>query len=588
MDSVVQVENTSIGEGRAYVIAEVASAHCGSLDKMKKIISRCAQTGCDAFKVQMYNVDFFVSKFHPNYQNNKNNQFSPEQWEDIFSFAQEFPMHLWADVFDEGSADLAECFVDGFKLHSTDINNPFMIDYVSQKGKPIILSTGGSTLTEIARAVERVSNFNNQLILMEGFQDFPTALDKVNLKRLEFLKEKFDCPVGYHDHTDAESEMAKILPLTAFAYGASVIEKHVTDNRAEKGFDYISSLNPDELTDMVRYIRDFENALGNDKFVLSDEEREYRKVMKRYIVAKQDISKGEIVSENHLAFKRSTEGLGPNEYEKIIGLSAARNIEKDETIRQHDLENKVILTLAVRLKSKRLPQKALVDVEGQTAIEHQIDRLKRCKNGEIVLCTSDLEEDVPLIDIAKKKGIKYFAGSADDVMDRFMKCAERENANIVVRTTGDSPLTDPEIIDAMIDYHIFHAGDFTGIENIPVGLEAEVVNLSTLKDARTRVEDPKDTEYMTHFIKDPEHFKVLIMDTGEELNRDYRITLDTLEDLEVVRKIYGTLYESNNNFTTKDVIEYLDANPEVVEINKDYSQIRAVPKLEDLQETKGK
>lgn len=580
----ITINNTTIGNGKCYIIAEIASAHCGSMEKMKNIIKNCADSGGDAVKVQIFSVDHFVSTFHPNYPNNKKNEFSQAQWKEILTYAKQFNMHLWADVFDEQSADLAEHYVEGFKLHSTDINNPFMIEHVAKKDKPLIVAVGGSTLEEVRRAVKIIEDQGNtQIILMHGFQDFPTDIDKVHLRKMEILRKEFpDYILGYHDHTDAEKEMALLLPVTAFSYGATVIEKHVTDDRVAKGFDYMSSLNPDELTKMVTLIRDFEKTLGDNSFTMSEVELNYRKTMKRYVVAKKPITKGEVITREHLAFKRSTQGIGPNEVEKILQCKAARDITVDESILPKDVENKTVICMAVRLKSTRLPRKALLDIEGQTAIEHQIDRLRQCKNGELVLCTSTLEEDAPLIEVAKKKGIKYFAGDPDDVMDRFLKCAEREGANIIVRTTGDCPLLDPGIIDQQIQFHIQENADYTGVEEVPIGLEAEVVHVRTLKEARSRVKDAKDTEYMTWFIKDPRHFNVMIMPISNEIKRKYRITLDITEDLEVIQRIYKALYHHNKMFSTEEVVAFLDAHPEIVQINANYKQIRKVPPLSEI------
>lgn len=584
MVNTMKINNKEITGKNCYIIAEIASAHCGSVEKMKQIIKNCAASGCDAVKVQIFSVDHFVSTYHPNYPNNKKNEFSSEQWKEILTYARGFPMDLWADVFDEPSADLAAPFVDGFKLHSTDINNPFMIRHVARKMKPTIVAVGGSTLEEVRRAVGIMEEEGNRnIVLMHGFQDFPTDLDKVHLRKLMILKKEFPTYVlGYHDHTDAEKEMALVLPIVVFGYGATVIEKHVTDDRSLKGFDYMSSLNPDELTKMVDFVRSFEKTLGNDDFSMSAAELNYRKTMKRYIVARRLIRKGETIAMDDLAFKRSTEGISPHQYEKLVGMKTARDIYPDETIKQGDIQNKVAILIAVRLKSTRLPKKAILDIEGQMAIEHQIDRLRQCKNGEVVLCTSTLPEDAPLIDVAKKKGVKWFAGDPDDVMDRFMQCAIREGANIVVRTTGDSPLLDPEFVDQQIDLHIRENADYTGIEEVPIGLETEVVNITTLKEARSRVNDPKDTEYMTWFIKDPQHFNVKLLPVEEGLKRKYRITLDTPDDLIVIRAIYKSLYHQKEFFLTRDIISFLDENPAVAVINMDYKQIRAAPKVSEL------
>lgn len=591
MRPTVTVKEKTIGDKSAYIIAEIASAHCGNLEKLKSIITSSVNADVDAIKFQMFNVDYFVSTFHPNYPNNKKNQFNGEQWKEIFTFTKQFPVHIWADVFDEGSADLAEHYVDGFKLHSTDITNPFMLEHVAKKDKPIILAAGGATLPELKKAVQKMKEAGNtQIILSHGFQAYPTDITKVNIKRLKVLEKEFpDCIIGYHDHTDAELPLAVTIPLAAIAYGATVMEKHVTDDRSLKGFDYESSLNPEELKNLVYQIRAWESSLGNDSFTMSEDEKKYRDYTKRYIVAKRVLKRGETLMLHDLAFKRSSPvGLSAQEYAKIIDLKLTRDIQRDETILPKDVENKVSICLAVRLKSTRLPKKAILTIEDQTAIEHQIDRLKRCKKGELILCTSTLEEDAPLIEIAKRKNIKYYAGDPDDVMERFMNAAKREGANIVVRTTGDSPLVDPELVDKQITMHIEHNADYTGIENCPIGVETEVIHFWTLQDARTRVKDAKDTEYMTWFIKDPQHFKVQVLKGDETINRPYRITLDTPKDLEVIKAIYKELYHRNKEFSTADVVAFLDQHPEIASINCDYQQIRAVPKLEELQKKSGK
>ncbi|MBI2665941.1 N-acetylneuraminate synthase family protein [Candidatus Woesearchaeota archaeon] len=540
----ITVNGKELNYEKSYIIAEIASAHCGSMEKLKSIIASSAKAGVDAIKFQMFNVDYFVSKFHLNYANNKKNQFSPEQWKEIFTFAQQFLVDIWADVFDEGSADLAEPFVHGFKLHSTDVTNPFMLEYVAKKNKPLILAAGGASLEELKKAVHKISSAGNtQIILSHGFQAYPTDISKVNLNRLKVLQKEFpDCLIGYHDHTNGELPAAITIPVAAFAFGAAVIEKHVTDERSLKGFDYESSLNPTELKHLVEQIRAFESCKGSDSFVMSDEEKKYRDYTKRYVVANKALKAGDIISLSDLAFKRShPKGIGASEYVKIVGRKVQRDLQADETILPQDVQNKVAICLAVRLKSTRLPKKAILDIVGQTAIEHQIDRLKKCQNGELILCTSTLDEDAPLIEIAHKKNIRYFAGSPDDVMERFLQAAKLIEANVIVRTTGDCPLIDHQIVDQIIEHHLRTGADYTGIEETPIGFEAEAIHVSTLLEARTRVKEAKDTEFMTWFIKDPKHFKIEILPVPEAIKRNYRMTLDTPADLQAITEVFKAL-----------------------------------------------
>ncbi len=584
----VSMNSLNLAERKsAYIIAEIASAHCGSIEKFKSIIASSAEAGVDAVKFQIFDVDHFVSTFHPNYPNNKKNQLHAEQWREIFTYTQQFPVHIWADVFDEGSADLAEPYVWGFKLHSTDITNPFMLEHVAKKNKPVILAAGGATLEELKRAVQVLQHAENQqIILSHGFQAYPTDIMKVNLQRLKLLKKEFpQCIIGYHDHTDAELPLAVSIPLAAVAYGAMVLEKHVTDDRSLKGFDYESSLNPSELKAMVQQIRSWEHSLGDDSFTMSKDEQKYRDYTKRYLVAKGNIPAGKIITLNDLAFKRSSpKGLGASEYSKIVGRKTLRDILPDQTLSPKDVENKVAICLAVRLKSTRLPRKAVLDIQGQTAIEHQIDRLKRCKRGELILCTSTLPEDAPLLEIARKKGIRSFAGDPDDVMDRFYQASKLIDANIIVRTTGDCPLIDPEVVDRLIDHHLVTSADYTGLEDVPIGFEAEVIHSSTLLEARARIKDPKDTEFMTWFIKDPKHFRVEILPIDDEVRRNYRMTLDTPKDLDAIRLVFQELYPQNPHFGLRDVVALLDSRLDIASINMNYQQIKRPPKLEVLKQ----
>ncbi len=573
---------------RCYIMAEIASAHCGSMDKLKSIIASSVKAGVDAVKFQIFDVDYFVSTFHPNYPNNKKNQFSRGQWKEIFEFTKQFSVDIWADVFDEGSVDIAEPYVHGFKLHSTDITNPFMLNYVASRGKPIILAAGGASLEEIKKAVallQRAGNHN--LIISHGFQAYPTDVNKVNLKRLTLLSREFPhCLMGYHDHTEGNSPLAITMPIAAFAYGAQVIEKHVTDDRSLKGFDYESSLHPDELASLVSQLRAFTGSIGDDSFAMMEEELHYRNYTKRYIVAGRNILKGEKITLEYLAFKRShPAGIGADEYAKLVGRVSLRDIQKDKTILPQDVDNKVAICLAVRLKSTRLPRKAVLDILGQTAIEHQIDRLRRCTKGELILCTSTLEEDAPLLEIARKKGIRSFAGSPDDVIERFLNAADGISANIIVRVTGDNPVVDPAVVDRLIEHHLATGADYTGMEDVPIGFEAEVVYRSTLIDARTRIKDAKDTEFMTWFIKDPQHFKVEIMPVGDDVKRNYRMTLDTPDDLKAITEVFSALYPTNKNFTMKDVVDFLDQHPDVASLNMDYHQIKKPPKLEVMKQS---
>lgn len=242
-----------------FVIAEMANAHEGSLQTAEQIVRAVAETGADAVKFQKY-VKFDM----PN-----------GDWEELVFCAKAHKLKIFVDVFDEDGAVFMEWLnVDGYKITTSDMDNIPLIKMVASFGKPVILSTGGTTHRELKDAV----NVCNQdyTTLMHGFQGFPTKLEDCGLNRIGFIKELYGLPVGYADHIKGDTEFAGILPLIAIGAGATVIEKHITLNRVLQGVDYISSLNPWEFTEMVRNIREIEKAMNGQVGSFSEAEKQYR------------------------------------------------------------------------------------------------------------------------------------------------------------------------------------------------------------------------------------------------------------------------------------------------------------------------
>ena len=198
--------------------------------------------------------------------------------------------------------------------------------------------------------------------------------------------------------------------------------------------------------------------------------------------------------------------------------------------------------IAVRMKSSRLRSKAFGDIVGKPLIVHLIERMKRVTMaGKIVLCTSTHPDDKALVDVARQEGILAFAGSELDVMKRFIDAAEENYLKVVVRTTGDNPLTDPENIDRMIQEHLEGGFEFSKSEYLPLGVNAEVISVATLKRAYDTAEDTSLTEYMTTYLKRPDIFKVHVVKNTDPFyaNRALiRLTVDYENDLKLVNRIY--------------------------------------------------
>lgn len=331
----IRISNRFIGnDAPAFIIAEVAGSYEGDLEIAKRMIEVAAEAKAEAIKFQVFRADELVVASHHKYKSFKEIEFQLEEWLELMDYTKNFDLIVLADVFDLPSLELMNRpEVKGYKVHLTNLANPTMLSAVAKTGKPVFLATGGAMLKEIESAINILrTKGNSNIILMHGYQGYPTQLEEVNFRFVSKLKEIFHLPVGFLDHVDAETDMAMIVPIVSIAWGACVIEKHFTLDRSQKGRDYYSALNPDELKLLVKNIREIEKTLGTGTSELSPEELKYRKEVMKNIVARVPISKGAKISEEVLAFKRSEPGLPPSESNNIIGTFARVNMEKDEII----------------------------------------------------------------------------------------------------------------------------------------------------------------------------------------------------------------------------------------------------------------
>ena len=334
----IEIGNRFIGDGcPTYIIAELASAHCGSLELAKEILKNAAEAGCNAVKLQRFHKDKLIVPSDQRYENFKKIELSDKNWEELIEFAKTLNVDIIGEPYDEEAADFFEKHnVVAFKIPSSDIANPYLVKKVAGFGRPVLIAVGGSSYEEIKNAVNLIkSNGNENIILMHGYQAFPTKIEDTNLAAIETLKNKFNLLVGFADHVDATLEIAIVLPVLAAARGASVIEKHITKNRADRGFDHFSSLHKDEFTKMVSLIRNYEKANGSGKIDEYEAEQTYRKKMKKYIVAARNVSAGETIKLTDLAFKRNQNEAGhsPSEAEQFISKKAKVNIKENEIIK---------------------------------------------------------------------------------------------------------------------------------------------------------------------------------------------------------------------------------------------------------------
>lgn len=229
---------------------------------------------------------------------------------------------------------------DVLKIHSADLSNPDMVKGLVSFRLPVSVSCGGSTQEEIRGALDLLMSHGIQdIILMHGFQAYPTLLEHSHLNYIATLEKAFGLCVGYQDHIDGADEMARILPAIAVAAGAVLLEKHVTDSRARKGTDFQSALDRDGFAHFVRVAKSAYASLGSaTKGELSQAELDYRKTFKKSLVAARDIAKGEVFSQGMvLAMRGDDLGLTPKEWPQLMTKPALKALKKFDVIKKEDV-----------------------------------------------------------------------------------------------------------------------------------------------------------------------------------------------------------------------------------------------------------
>ncbi len=346
----VKLGNKLIGDGQpAFIIAEMAWAHDGSVEKAKKIIRGAAEAKADAINFHITSMDDYMV---PHYGSSasqgsaglkdqrifdfmKSICLSQANWKELFGYARDRNLIISAMCNDLPSVQFAsQQGADMYNIHSSCLAEEQLIKEVAANKKPVLLKVGGTYLGEMEKVVSHIHEAGNEdIMFMHGIQNYPTRLEDMHLNFMQTLKQIFDIPVGFGDHTDGGSDLAMSIPLVAVACGANLIEKHVTHDRSLKGVDYESAIDLPELGTLVHNIRDIEKAFGSSSMrPFSIAEIEYRQTSKKRTVAATTIEKGEVISSDKIAFKRSDDGVYPDESKYLLGRTAKVRIEKNQPI----------------------------------------------------------------------------------------------------------------------------------------------------------------------------------------------------------------------------------------------------------------
>lgn len=340
----VRIAGRLIGQGEpCFIIAEAGVNHNGDIKLAKQLIDVAQEAGADAVKFQTFHTEEVVirsaekAKYQQETTGAAESQFEmikklelpDEAFRALYSYANEKNILFLSTPDDTGSIDLLdELGVPAFKVASGEITNFPLLKYIARKQKPIILSTGMSTLGEIEEALAAIrKEAAVEIILLHCVSCYPAQIEEMNLKAIQTLRQAFKLPVGLSDHT-----LGMTIPIAAVALGVCVIEKHFTLDKNLPGPDHRASLEPGELKQMIAVIRDVEKAMGDGVKKPTLEEEENKKVVRRSLVARVDIPQGTIISAEMLGIKRPGTGVEPRYIDMFIGRKAREHIKPEELI----------------------------------------------------------------------------------------------------------------------------------------------------------------------------------------------------------------------------------------------------------------
>lgn len=570
---------------KPYNIIEVANTHGGDYGYLLGLINEFGEFNKPNFgiKFQPFKYDSIALKDFSWYSTYQELFFNETQWSEIIKEATK-TKDVWLDMFDEYSFDiLSQNFdrIKGFKLQASVLYNYKLLNLLSSldlSEKSILINIAGYSIAEVRSILKQLSSFLSMknIILQIGFQGYPTKLEDSGLVKIESIKKHFpEYRLSFTEHLEPEHEMNHTLPLIAVLEGAEIIEKHVKHSSLETKYDAFSSLTVNEYRDYVRktksILRLFEASF------ITEEELKYLEKSRQIPVLKKDKLAGQLISfTNDLDFKRTDKkGLIVQEVLKLVDNFhlIGTSVRVNDTLQKSNFKKANIATIiACRMKSSRLPEKAILKIGDISSIEVCIKNALRFSNtNHTILATSFIDEDSVLENYTYDSSVIFHKGHPDDVIQRYLDVCDKYRIDVVVRVTGDMQYVSDEICDILLKAHFKSGADYTTARKAAIGTNLEIMNVEALRRIKKYFKSADYSEYMTWYFKNnPDHFNLNYVDLPDELIRDYRLTLDYPEDLEMFKAIDKHFSDAAiHEYSLRDIFKFLDEHPEVARLNQD-------------------
>lgn len=335
---------------KTFIIAELSANHGNDINIAKKTIQSAKESGADAIKIQTFTADTMTLDCDNDYFRVKGGTlwdgrtlydlyeeaYMPWEWQkQLMEYANRIGITFFSTPFDKTSVDFLEDIdVPAYKVASYEIMDIPLIEYIASKGKPVIISTGVASLSDIEEVINACKRMgNNQIILLKCTSSYPAKIEDANLNTIPNMKETFGVEVGLSDHT-----LGITVPVVSVALGAKVIEKHFILDKSIGGPDASFSLEPHEFKQMVESVRDAEKALGKVDYSMNENKKNSR-ILGRSLFVVKDVKEGEKFTEENVRSIRPGYGLKPVHYKTILGKTASKDIKKGSPLIWENIVN---------------------------------------------------------------------------------------------------------------------------------------------------------------------------------------------------------------------------------------------------------
>lgn len=564
-----------------YHILEIANVHGGNFNYLKKLINGISKYKSPYFgvKLQVFKSDLIALPDFSYFHIYEDLFFDTNHWEEIINLVYE-TKDVWIDVFDLYGVEIVEKFSDkvfGVKFQASVLDNLEVFKKmanIDMTDKFLMVNVSGLDIDIVKNKIKIIESIINcrEIVLQVGFQAYPTPIEYSGLGKINKLKSVFNNKIIYADHTSGEEEDSFLLPILGVHAGAHGIEKHIMLSDEETKYDSEASITLEQLS---TYTKMFEKYYKNlDTNFINTKEKEYLINTIQKPVTNRNIKAGAVVQVSDLQFRRTDfDGLSLDEIKNYIneGYILRNNMSKNMTLKAENFKMPTVAAIvACRLKSSRLKDKALLKIGELSSIELCLKNTLKIKEANhVILATSNLEADSELINHTFDSSVIFHQGDPEDVINRYLEICNKMKIDRVIRITGDCPYVSNEIVTILHDSHLRVGSDFTTAIEFAVGTSVEIIEVSALKKIKEHFKSANYSEYMTwYFMNNEEHFKINKVKLPERYVRNYRLTLDYQEDLELLGNIENNFLKNRKEYKLLDLFSFLDENPEIANINQ--------------------